>query len=313
MTANIETLKSQTFGVEIEFVGCTQERAARAVHSVVGGRIFDRTVVAPDGRKWKVVSDGSVAGVGGELVTPVLKYDDMETLQEVVRAMRRAGCRKHSSAGIHVHVGARDMTAKQIVNVVKTWNRQERIIVKALDIEGRTYGTNGARTWAASANRDVIPRILRSKPKTMNKLAAAWYGESNYESRTYRKYDSSRYHAINLHNLFYGSHGTIEFRCFNSTMHAGEIRSYVVLALAVVAKGRNGRGASVEQRAFNPETAKFDFRQWMIKLGMIGAEFKNVRKHLMKRLPGSSRSANTGRTRGGHARRNNNVENHASV
>lgn len=303
---NTDTLKSQTYGVEIEFVGCSMNRAARAVHSVVGGRIFDTTVVAPDGRKWKVVHDGSVSshlGGGGELVTPVLKYDDMETLQNVMRAMRRAGARKHSSCGIHVHVGARDMTAKQIVNVCKTWNRQEQIIVKALDIEGRTYGANGARTWAASANNDVIPRILRSKPNNMNKLAAAWYGESNYQSRTYRKYDSSRYHAINLHNLFYGSHGTIEFRCFNSTMHAGELRSYVCLALAVVAKGRNGRGASVEQRAFNSETAKYDLRQWMLKLGLIGKEFKNVRKHLMKRLPGSSRTAGTGRTRGGHARR----------
>jgi hypothetical protein len=307
--ANIETMKSQTFGIEIEFVGISQECAARAVHSVVGGHVIDRTVVAPDGRKWKVVSDGSVAHVGGgcgELVSPVLKYEDIETLQNVVRAMRHAGARAHSSAGIHVHVGAADMTAKQIVNVVKSWNRQEKIINKSLNNEAR------AARWCRTSNETVVPRILRSRPSNMKKLAECYYGnarEAECETRSYSKYSQARYLAVNLHNLFYtgpsgcSPMGTIEFRCFNSTVHAGKIRTYVNLALAVVAKGRNGRGASVEQKDFNPSTAKYDMRQWLIKLGLIGNEFKAVRNHLMKNLPGSSRTAGTGQTRGGHARR----------
>ena len=58
MTNTIQTAKELTFGTELEYTNISRERAAKAIHSVVGGTIrytgggYDEwTVIAPDGRK----------------------------------------------------------------------------------------------------------------------------------------------------------------------------------------------------------------------------------------------------------------------
>ena len=90
MTNTIQTAKELTFGTELEYTNISRERAVKAIHSVVGGTIrytgggYDEwTVVAPDGRHWKAVSDGSLGSrsTSAEVVTPILKWDDMDTLQ----------------------------------------------------------------------------------------------------------------------------------------------------------------------------------------------------------------------------------------
>ena len=44
-------------------------------------------------------------------------------------------------------------------------------------------------------------------------------------------YDKSRYHLLNLHAAFSTERPahTIEFRAFNGTLHAGEVKSYICL------------------------------------------------------------------------------------
>ncbi|HBP20477.1 MAG TPA: amidoligase, partial [Planctomycetes bacterium] len=53
-----------------------------------------------------------------EVVSPILRYEDIETLQEVIRAVRRAGARVDTSCGIHVHVDAARFDAKALRNLV---------------------------------------------------------------------------------------------------------------------------------------------------------------------------------------------------
>ena len=94
-------LRELHFGVEIETVRRTRKRVAEAIQSVVGGNVthpgrpgvFDPWEVADEqGRTWKVVSDASLSHVPShlraEVVTPVLAYGDIPTLQEVIRAVR---------------------------------------------------------------------------------------------------------------------------------------------------------------------------------------------------------------------------------
>ena len=114
MTNTIETAKALTFGTELEYTNISRERAAKAIHSVVGGTIrfsgghYDEwTVIAPDGRRWKAISDGSLGSraTSAEVVTPILRWDDLETLQAVVRALRHAGAKTPECTSQHVHVG----------------------------------------------------------------------------------------------------------------------------------------------------------------------------------------------------------------
>ena len=96
-------------------------------------------------------------------------------------------------------------------------------------------------------------------------------------------YHESRYHLLNLHSYFTGHH-TVELRGFNGELHAGKIRAYVVLALALNYQALTQRGAS--SRKPQTENEKFAMRTYLNRIGLIGDEFKACREHLYKHLDG---------------------------
>ena len=114
----------------------------------------------------------------------------------------------------------------------------------------------------------------------MNQLETMWY---NGESGRHIHYDLSRYRALNLHSVF--SKGTIEFRLFNSTLHAGEVKSYIQLCLAISHQALIQKSASHTRTQSSNE--KYTFRTWLLRLGLIGDEFKTARTHLLKNLDGN--------------------------
>lgn len=276
-------MKTLRFGIEIETVGATQASLAHAIQSVVGGRI------ACDGRgyriddvrsrTWKVVPDGSLSGTAsGEVVSPVLEYQDIEQLQQVVRALRGVGARADHTCGIHIHVDGSRFDAKSAANLAKIVHKQERLLEHALRI-------NEARLsrYCRPIEADFIEQLGARAPRTREALSAAWYGRPNVVPQ---RYCPTRYHGLNLNSFFY--RGTIEFRYFNGTLHAGEIKAYIHLVLGLAAKALTSKGASSKRRYFNPTTAKYDWRVFLLGLGFIGDEFKTTRHHLTKHLAGSA-------------------------
>ena len=98
-----------------------------------------------------------------------------------------------------------------------------------------------------------------------------------------RKQNSTRYHALNLHSVF--NKGTVEFRLFNSTLHAGEVKSYIQLCLAISHQALIQKSASHTRTQSSNE--KYTFRTWLLRLGLIGDEFKTAWTHLLKNLDGN--------------------------
>jgi len=285
MNDKLETIKSEKFGCENEFEQITRQKMATAIQSVVGGEIsyggaHDAiNVIAPDGRIWKAISDGSLRN-GAEFVTPILGWEDLETYQECIRAIRHAGAQTPETTSQHVHVGAADLTPQQITNLVRSFYKQEVLIHKA-------FGTleNRLRRYTRPCDRAFVDRILTRKPTTMRELNEAWFG---YYNPNPMHYNDMRYHSLNLSPLF-ESKRTVEFRFGNGTRHSGEAKSMAIFCLAMVAKAKLAKSASGRNpREYNETTARFDFRVLLLHLGLIGPEFKNVRMHLLKRLPGSA-------------------------
>ena len=284
-------LRDIHFGVEIETVRRTRQRVARAVQSVVGGEMrhvgspasFDPwEVMDEQGRTWKVVSDGSLGHVPGhlraEVVTPVLAYTDIPTLQEVIRAVRKCGAKVDTHCGIHVHVDARPFDGRTLGNLAKIVYKQEPLILAALGVS-----EDRQRSYTRPVREELILQIERRRPRTTDQLNRIWYG---YHNRQPQHFDRTRYHGVNLHNVWY--RGTVEFRWFAATLHAGKVKAYIQLVLAVAAKALNGRAASSRKRRFDPRSARYDFRVFLLHLEMIGDEFKTARKHLLAALPGDS-------------------------
>jgi hypothetical protein len=277
-------MKTLRFGIEIETVGATKEAAARAIQSAVGGHVWRDEggvweVVMLDGRKWRAVEDGSLAGdTNAEIVSPILGYEDIERLQAVVRALATAGARADASCGIHIHVDGARFDAKALTNLVKMVHKQERLIEAALGIESRRL-----QRYCRPIEGSFLQRLEARRPQTIGDVNAAWYGR---ETPTPRRYDQSRYHGLNLNSYFYRR--TIEFRYFEGTLHAGKVKAYVQFVLALAAKALASKAASSKRRPFDMATAKYDFRVFLLGLGLIGDEFKTARLHLLSRLGGSA-------------------------
>ncbi len=229
-----------------------------------------------------MVNDASLTNVPSnlraEIVSPVLTYNDLEQLQEVVRAIRRAGGRINRQYGIHIHIDAEPFDGRKLGNLAKVVYKQEPLILHALGINRERL-----RRYTRPVSDELIQSIERQRPKSKAELNRIWYG---YHNNQPQHYDSSRYHGVNLHNVWY--RGTVEFRWFEATLHAGKIKAYLQFCLAIAAKALNGRAASSRKRDFDPQSAKYDFRVFLLHLGLIGDEFKTARLHLMKNMPGDA-------------------------
>jgi hypothetical protein len=130
----------EKFGIEIEFTGITRNKAAKLVAEYLGGTVSDardyydtKVITAPDGRKWKVMYDGSFRcqtkrngeiisasrDYSCELVSPILTYEeDINTLQELVIILRKACGLTNSSCGIRVHLNGEDHDVRSIRNFI---------------------------------------------------------------------------------------------------------------------------------------------------------------------------------------------------
>ena len=91
----IEEMKKQTIGVEVEMNCITRQKAAKIAADFFGTGRYENTASRNGyltwsawdnrGREWKFQKDVSIAGDDAhkcELVSPTLIYDDMESLQE---------------------------------------------------------------------------------------------------------------------------------------------------------------------------------------------------------------------------------------
>lgn len=284
-------MKTQTFGIEIEMNHITRQRAAQVVAETLGeGATFRHTggaydaweVTAPDGRRWKLVSDASIAGPrdqGTEFVSPICRWEDIETVQACVRALRAAGAHADPSCGIHVHVGLGEHTPKTLRNLVNLVNAKEDLLTQALQISPERRSR-----WCQPVDPDFLATLNRRRPTTSEEFARIWYDDRDWAYHAHQHYDPSRYHLLNLHSVF--QKGTIEFRAFNSTLHAGEVKAYIQLCLAISHQALTVASASPARPV--TDNPAYTFRCWLLRLGMNGEEFKTARTHLLKHLPGNA-------------------------
>ena len=285
-------MRNQNFGIEIEMTGLTRAAAAQIVAGYfnttathVGGG-YDTYAVRDDrNRQWKLMSDSSIRcqdrgsrAAGSqyevEFVSPICQYEDIETIQELVRKLRTGGARVNDSCGLHIHIDSSSHTPKTLRNIVNIMASKEDMLYKALRVEVER------EHYCQKADTRFLEELNHKRPTTMQAVEEMWY---NGRGGRYLHYDDSRYHALNLHSVF--SKGTIEFRLFNSTLHAGEVKSYIQLCLAISHQALIQKGASrIKTQSLNE---KYTFRTWLLRLGLIGDEFKTARQHLLKNLDGN--------------------------
>ena len=288
-------LKEQRFGIEIEMTGITRWDAAEVVAEYFGtssryvGTYYDvYAALDPEGRQWKFMTDGSIdtrrkengkviaadRDYSTEMVSPICRYEDIVAIQEIIRKLKEQGAFVNKSCGIHVHIDASPFDARTLRNITNIMASKEELIYKALDVS-----VDRQHRFCKPVDERFLEVLDRKKPKALEGVERIWYG-GNSRSRTH--YDESRYHCLNLHSVF--QKGTIEFRLFNGTLHAGKIKAYIQFCLAIGAQALNQSCAS--RRKTQTTNEKYTFRTWLLRLELNGDEFATARKHLLENLSG---------------------------
>lgn len=275
--------------------GLTRRQAAEALGALfgtqfryLGGTYKAYEVPDREDKVWKIVYDSSIRPVRPErsrypedeykveMNSPKLEYSEMEKLQEVVRTLRHAGAVVNDSCGMHVHVDASNHTPQSLKNALSIMYSKEDILFEALKVN-----EHRVERWCKKVREPMLEKI-RKLPSdiTMERLKQEWY---DGQDGSYQHYNWTRYYALNLHSVFY--RGTLEWRCFESTLHAGKVRANITLALAISAQAINQK-RTVMRKTEISENPAFTFRTFLLRLGLIGPEYKNVREHLLSNLPG---------------------------
>ena len=299
----IAEMKNQTIGIEVEMNSITRQKAAKVAAEFFGTDRYENTAGRngystwsawdAQGREWKFQKDVSIAGPDEqkcELVTPILTYGDIETLQELCRQLRHAGAKSDASrgCGVHIHIGAQGHTPQSLRNLANIMASHESLIAEALKLD-RSRMSRYCRT----VDPNFLAKVNSRKPKTMAQLADIWYTSHGASYGRNQHYNDSRYHMLNLHATL--TKGTVEFRLFQfdeptterrGGIHAGQLKSYIQLCLALSQMAKDVRTASPKpQQSENP---KYAMRTWLLRMGFIGEEFATARDFLTRNLTGDT-------------------------
>ena len=303
MKNQVAEMKKQTIGVEVEMNSITRHAAAKLAAEFFGTGRYEDTAYRngyytwsawdAQGREWKFQRDVSIEGPDSEkceMVTPILTYADMDTLQELVRRLRKAGAKSDYTrgCGVHIHIGAKGHTAQTLRNLANIMASHESLLADALALDHYRMSR-----YCRTVNPRFIETVNSRKPSTMSDLADIWYSTNNATYGRNQHYNDSRYHMLNLHATF--TKGTVEFRLFQfdaptadrkNGLHAGQLKSYIQLCLALSQMAKSVKTASPKpQQNDNP---KYAMRTWLLRLGFIGEEFATARDLLTRRLAGDA-------------------------
>lgn len=291
------TIKTQNFGIEIELTGITREQAAAQIADYFGteyhfiGQGCYNIWGATDrkGRTWKCERDASICcedryhhaardTYSCEVVSPILQYDDLEDLQNIVRKLREAGALANESCGIHVHIDGANHTAESLIRLVTLVVGRQDLFCEALQNESR------CDRWCQKTSKEMM-KAMKKNAHTKADIERIYYSELNNGYRggiNHQHYCPARYRGLNLHALY--TKGTVEFRLFNGSTHAGKIKAYIQFCLAMSAWAINTESNSLYFRDSNNLTKAqklVNMEGFLTKrLGMTGKEFATARLHL---------------------------------
>lgn len=214
----------------------------------------------------------------------------------VMRALRNYGVkcggelpRGRRTCGLHIHIDSRNMTPMHVRNLIYTFWTWEPYIIAAVNPyhERLRYArplTEGTTGYVGDQLVDRLKKI--GGQITEETLADSWYNTYTSARPRLYKYHESRYHIMNLHSHWYRR--TIEFRIFNSTTYWFLQSAYLQLCYALVLNAMKIGRAVPSRKEVQTASAKYDFRVFLLRLGLIGDRFKNTRKQLLRNLPGSA-------------------------
>ena len=313
MKANV---KNQPFRLEISMTGISRVDAAEIAASYFSSPIYnaghrDDTFAVHDqkNRIWYFTPDELVfperkqnvpapAEYSCKLVTPICSYEDIDTIGRLGVKLKEAGAFVNPSCGLSVQISGQMHTCKSLVALIYIFYNHENLLYQVLEVE------NFRAQYCKKFMLDFVEAVKTEKIGTFGQLETVWYqyldGADCDDVSMQFENNPSKYYGLNLHNFFLDKKaGMIEFRLFNGSLDADIIRAYTLLSLAISAHAASRKCASIKTR--KPKRPKiiiiqdilemhhikdpvFEFKKWLIKLGLTGKEYETACKVLLSQI-----------------------------
>ena len=200
-----------TFGVEIECYNFTRQSLIEK-GADKGLQVRSEGYNHEDNSHYyKIVSDGSLTGENSnEVVSPVLKGTKVKSsLKAICDALADCNARVNRSCGLHVHIGAANMSDEHYCRIVRNYQALEMVIDSFMAYSRRGDNNRYSQT---------LRGIDFSDCTTKRDIASAM----NYD----------RYYKVNA--IAYDRHKTIEFRQHQGTTDYEKISNWILFLAKLV-------------------------------------------------------------------------------
>lgn len=200
-----------TFGVEIECLVAASLMRESATRNEMPFQ-YEGYNHVDNNHHYKFVSDSSIRGENPiECVSPVLTGKaGMKSLENCCKALNEAGAQVNISTGLHVHIGAANLSDEAYINVFKNYQKLERVI--------DTFMARSRR-----ANNSQWCRTLQGRN-------FMW---CTTKSDIFDAMNGDRYFKVNA--CSYARHKTIEFRQHQGSTDFEKISNWVNFCAKLVA------------------------------------------------------------------------------
>ena len=211
MPKTIKETHKFTFGVEIECLVAANIMRECATRNNMPFQ-YEGYNHVDNNHYYKFVSDSSIRGENPiECVSPVLTgKEGMKSLETCCKALNEANAQVNISTGLHVHIGAANLSNEAYVNVFKNYQKLERVI--------DTFMAKSRR-----ANNSQWCRTLQGKNFSWCTTKSDICDEMN----------ANRYFKVNA--CSYSRHNTIEFRQHQGSTDFEKISNWVNFCAKLVA------------------------------------------------------------------------------
>lgn len=206
-----------TFGMEFEVEGISPRRASEYLNA--GGVACDYvdSDIHETHDSWKSVHDGSLNN-GAEVVSPILRPSRLNEAHKVAKILKDAGARTSTTAGFHIHLGARAFD-----------NARESLPLFVLNY----YAVHHAFAPLVAPSRTNGNRYCRVLSRDEAEKQAQYLRDGNMGA-----YNGDRYCSLNLDAL--ERHSTIEVRLHQSTLNGVKAIAWAKLMDALLKTANAG-------------------------------------------------------------------------
>lgn len=239
-----------TFGVEIECFVSRDKVRENACENGLNYQ-YEGYNHRDNEEYFKFVTDGSLCGYADpiECVSPVLKSrGGFDTLKAACDTLNASDAKVNRTCGLHVHIGASELTEEQYSNVFINYAYLERVINTFMPASRQ----NNYYAQSLVAHIGALKNT-----KTISGVRSAL--------------DHDRYHKVNCES--YSRHRTVEFRQHQGTTNFAKIENWVKFCGKLVAWSKTNRltdhVASIDDIKFLTATEKKFFKKRAEKLNAL--------------------------------------------